>query len=263
MSRLMNKLKKVENNFVKNPVIPHVQGFSNALNLKKNTNKTKITAFIIVVCVVSVGVLGYFAGLQSGKGIVNIAKRNGTAENSMQNEIKSAKLTSHEGYVEKNTTLSDLKTDESVPQSKKITDDLSELVFDEEENYPEPADAPIAKNNVVSSDSIPTSNTSSTYSNDPAGGLNSGDSSKIIILTSAINKAIDIPVSLEEEENNKKTLQNLNILGVVKDETGMVALISGKEFREGDKIRQFIVDEIAKDYVVFSFKRKTYKKLIR
>ena len=89
-----------------------------------------------------------------------------------------------------------------------------------------------------------------------------GGDEKATALASAIMTATQEPISAEEEFNNNETIRKLNILGVVKENQGMVAMINGKAYEEGDEVRQFIIEKINRDYVILSFKGKLYRKLV-
>ena len=254
MSRLMTKLKRLEPKITASPDTSSPLGTFPRRGFQKNKYKNKLTVASIIVAVFFVGAISYFAGLQSGKGSLNVARTTGAQ--SSTRDSRSERRDPQPAETTKNIS-------ETGSISNRVVEDLTTLAFEENEIVPLAAYISLEKNCFAAPDKIVISEPTRPGADQPVGGSDAADSEKITALTAAINKAFENPITPEEDEQNKHTIQKLNILGIVKDDTGMTAIISGIEVREGDNISQFTVDEIAKDYVVFTYKRTFYKKLVR
>ncbi len=70
-------------------------------------------------------------------------------------------------------------------------------------------------------------------------------------------------ITPEENLAKKKILQELKLNGVYKAERGYIALINGSEIKQGDIFEQMHVKEITFQHIVFEYKDKRYKCLIK
>jgi hypothetical protein len=245
MSRIMSKLKKLEKTVTTSPDIPRLSSLPpNEVTTQKG-RRNNIGIALTLAAVMIVGIAAYIAGIKSGKG--------GERQGEKPDEI--AGITSKEQPQSKSGSVKTVSTE--------VKDDIATLVFDEKDSIPAMPSATNEKNGSAEPEKMIDIEQIPAEINEPAGYSGKGDNRKAVALTAAIIKATDNPITSEEDEQNKQVVQKLNVLGIVRDDKGVTAIISGKEVREGDKIRQFTVDEITKDYVVLSYKRTYYRKLVR
>jgi hypothetical protein len=246
MSRIMSKLKRLEKSVAPSSNLQTINDIPPRQSPIRKTRWNGYAISLALVAVILVGVVAYVAGIKSGKG-------------GRQRSEKPGKPAITETIAHK----SDSGNVQKATMSEIIKEDITTLAFDENENLPDAPSSLTEKSNPAKPEKLNFIGQTISAIDYPAGNAGTGDSKKITALTSAIIKATDNPVTPEEDELNKQTIQKLIVLGIVHDDKGASAIISGKEVREGEKIRQFTVDEIAKDYILLSYKRTLYKKLVR
>ena len=269
MSNIMDSLKKLETTVTidganMDPPVMH------SLRLAKRAPaKHGQRTIMVLLALIGFGTIGYFAGINSQKGdstgpeeITDIANANILANKalidkysqetrvSISTEIPVSEditpiVTNEEGPV---VVMSSVIPETPVPEKEGPVIHQPQLVKND-------TDAPAAEASLASRQS--------TVISDEAGESSAvGSDEKATALASAIMKSTEEPITAEEELNNNKTVRILNILGVVKEEQGIVAMINGEAYEVGDNIRQFIIEEINEDCIILSFKGKLYRKLV-
>lgn len=95
--------------------------------------------------------------------------------------------------------------------------------------------------------------------------ISSRETAKVSLLPTEKVQKEEIVEQITPEENlaKKKILQELKLNGVYKAERGYIALINGSEIQEGDIFEQMVVKEITLQYIVFKYKNKRYRCLIK
>ena len=278
MSYIMDKLKKIETT-VKNE--PRRSGLTPSISVKTvNSSATRSGSKLVItlIAVVAFGILGYIAGTSSRKGDVGKPEKPSDAITVAQTQnhpisvpidpdVMVEKPAENVAAVVPDVTVAETSEDLSVPGpyvlAKKTDRDTPVAASEDKEKIL--SKPPLAKKDIdaIAPETHPAAQQKHLVCEKygKSGSMVGGD--RVTALASAIIEATDEPITEEEEMLNKKTIQKLKVLGVVKEENEMVAIVSGQEVKEGDKIRQFTVEKITEDYLLLSFKRTFYRKRVQ
>jgi len=263
MSNIMRKLKNLEKNVSGRPGPGGVSGVasSNAVkrapkSARRGNAQTNTRTILLLTVAIVLGILGYFAGMRSNRG--SDIRNDGAVVSTTISYEDSAREIPVEGDV----ALEGVRSSGD-GTSEEMEGDLSTLVFEDEPILPP---------------KVPTNR--ETVQTGPAGGSilmgqdrsvpkleltdsSPYDSEKMAALTAAILRATEEPLSNEEDKINKEIIRRVNILGVVEETDGVVAIISGANVQVGENYRHFRIEDITRNYVVFSHKGKLYRKYAR
>ena len=203
---------------------------------------------VTLIAVVAFGAIGYIVGISSRKGSTGKPEEQPAATQAAPAEDQVV-----------------LAPADPEPVVVETPDDLSTMVFEDEDREVVPPGPPLVENPMQSRSPRSACPTIQYHLVSQMSGQSgsTGDGGMATALAAAIIKATDEPITEEEELLNRETIREMNILGVIKEDERMIAMVSGKEVKEGDKFRQFTVETITRDHIVFSFKRTLYRKLVR
>ena len=262
MSHIMDKLKKLETAVRNEFRQPHLHTPVSMKTVKYPATKSGLKLVITLIAVVAFGIFGYIAGTSSRKGDIGKHEKPSNAVDVAQTQNKPISVPiSPDVIVEKPAeSVSAVGPDIHIAETTERP-----VTVGSEDKKAATLEPPLAKKDIP----VITQETHSAAEqkqlvhekSGKSGSMVAGD--RVTALASAIIKATDEPITKEEDLLNKKTIQKLKVLGVVKEENEMVAIVSGQEVKEGDTIRQFTVEKITEDYLLLSFRRTFYRKRVR
>ncbi len=259
MSHIMNKLKNLQTTVSglhlrhKTSRTPHRT--PQAGPEENPSTKSSSRLALILLAIIAFGIIGYMAGMRSGK--------IGPKEPAPETRVARANV--FEVKDEETVLKTKTETEIGPPAGETYRETGRDEPLDPVIERIAPSDPPPAGDPVYTvagagkSDWLQGPIGSPDIEDTPAPGADRSTSE----LSGTIIRAAYQPVTAEEDLRNKKTVMKLKVLGVVEEDGVMIAIISGHEVKENDSFRGLIVDEITRDYVLFSCKDKQYRKLVR
>ena len=267
MSHIIDRLKKLEKTVMSKPELPNVPRFHTSRLIFYSARKSGVKLILILLAIIAFGIIGYIAGIRSQRGGAGRSEeRRDIAAVAAPKEQPLSVSERHQTLAEVMTedlhTTAEVTIEDLHATAQVMTEDLHTAVSEEEKTVPFVPPLVRKDAEILASEDQPVAEQRHLVLERSGKSGGTGGYDEVAALAAAIIKATDEPITRQEEILNKKTILKLNVLGVVEEDDGMVAIISGESYKEGDKICQFTIEEITNDYVILSFKKKLYRKLL-
>jgi hypothetical protein len=256
MSHIIDRLKKLEQTVMSKPQLPGIPQSHASRVVRYSSQRSGRKLILVFIAVIAFGVTGYIAGISSQRGNPSDhGKGKSTVSATAPQNGPFADAETHE--IDPSVATNDLHTTTGT-----VTEEIHVAVSEMKKTHP--LVPPLARKHteIPASEDHLVARQGRLVLGKSGESESAGSSDRATALAAAIIKATDEPITGREELLNKKTILRFNILGVVKEDDQMIAIISGESYKEGDKICQFTIEEITNDYVLLSFKRRLYRKLL-